>query len=48
MFNTIIGEEDREAVLLWMRGRISCSFDEWNWCQFILHPIEEDDSELPF
>jgi len=44
--DTIIGDIDPSAVLIWLRGRKSCSIEEWNWCRFVLDVI--DDSELPF
>ena len=43
MFDTILGEEDAAVVLEWMRGRLTCSLEEWNWCRFVLDMDDEDD-----
>jgi hypothetical protein len=46
LFDTIIGETDVVVVRDWMRGRLSCSLEEWNWIKFVLDYA--DDSQLPF
>ena len=43
---TIVGEYDPAVLMQFLRGRVECSLDEWEWCMEILHP--PDDSELPF
>jgi hypothetical protein len=44
--DTIVGEKDPAVCLLFLRGRVECSLDEWEWCMEILHPPDEED-ELP-
>ena len=43
---TIIGETNPEKVIEWLRGRLSCSKEEWDWCQKVLHPPDESDKLL--
>jgi hypothetical protein len=43
LLDTIIGKTDTVAVREWLRGRLVCSYEEWRWAQFVLHPEGEDE-----